>query len=68
MGDVLTRDRDYDLALKFFLRATEMETDPSDLDLVKQNTRSWWGVKLVRLPSSMYFEPRLTRKGDETFT
>lgn len=38
---------DYDLALKFFLRATEMETDPGNLELTKTNTRSWWGVKLV---------------------
>lgn len=38
---------DYDLALKFFLRATEMETDPGNLDLRKTSTRSWWGVKLV---------------------
>lgn len=42
-------DSDYDLALKFFLRATEMETDPEHLELYKTNSRTWWGVKLVRL-------------------
>jgi hypothetical protein len=39
---------DYDLALKFFLRASEMETDPQHLELYKTNSRTWWGVKLVR--------------------
>ena len=38
---------DYDLALKFFLRASEMETDPEHLELYKTNSRTWWGVKLV---------------------
>lgn len=46
----LTGSSDYDLALKFFLRAVEMETDPSDLTLAKANTRTWWGVKLVSSP------------------
>jgi hypothetical protein len=38
---------DYDMALKFFLRASEMETDPEHKESNKTRTRTWWGVKLV---------------------
>lgn len=55
---VLTESRDYDLALKFFLRAIEMETDPGNLQLGKTNTRSWWGVKLVSVTSFPLVDPR----------
>ncbi|ORX41019.1 hypothetical protein BD324DRAFT_612908 [Kockovaella imperatae] len=39
---------DYQLALKYFLRATEMQTDPSSPGAKEEScrTRSWWGVKL----------------------
>ena len=41
-------DRDYNLALKYFLRATEMQTDPSRPETSGPGkTRSWWGVRLV---------------------
>jgi len=35
------------MALKFFLRASEMETDPEHKESNKTRTRTWWGVKLV---------------------
>jgi hypothetical protein len=44
----LTRS-DYQLALKHFLRTTEMETDPSYPSANKTSTRTWWGIKLVCL-------------------
>jgi hypothetical protein len=37
---------DYQLALKYFLRATEMET-PAEGNAEGFRTRSWWGVKQV---------------------
>ncbi|KAK1923098.1 hypothetical protein DB88DRAFT_493778 [Papiliotrema laurentii] len=37
---------DYQLALKYYLRAVEMQTDPDDRDSAKKNTRAWWGIKL----------------------
>lgn len=46
--------RDYPLALKFFLRAIEMATDPLAGPNVSakdtpggEKTRAWWGVRLV---------------------
>lgn len=46
--------RDYSLALKFFLRAIEMATDPLAGPNVSakdtpggEKTRAWWGVRLV---------------------
>ena len=39
---------DYQLALKYFLRAVEMQTDATKPESTgSKNTRSWWGVKLV---------------------
>lgn len=35
------------MALKFFLRASEMETDPEHKESNKIRTRTWWGIKLV---------------------
>lgn len=35
------------MALKHYLRASEMETDPVHLDDSKSSTRTWWGIKLV---------------------
>lgn len=55
MNNTDGHDRDYPLALKFFLRAVEMSTDPSAGPGVAakdtpggEKTRAWWGVKLVR--------------------
>lgn len=41
---------DYQLALKYYLRATEMQTPPTGKP-DGQRTRAWWGVKMVRLLS-----------------
>lgn len=40
---------DYQLALKYFLRAVEMQVEPSDPTGGKKRSREWWGIKLVRL-------------------
>ena len=41
--------RDHQSALKYFLRAAEMQIDPSSPGSAEESrsTRSWWGVKLV---------------------
>jgi hypothetical protein len=52
--------RDYQLALKHFLRATEMETPPSGSSVEgTPKSRSWWGVKLVRVAPSSPASPSL---------
>lgn len=50
----LTLCSDYQLALKYFLRAVEMQTEPSDPTGGKKRSREWWGIKLVRLWSHDY--------------
>jgi hypothetical protein len=45
---MLTRCRDYQLALKFYLRAIEMATPPAgSMNDTAVKTREWWGVRQV---------------------
>jgi len=53
---------DYQLALKYFLRAIEMQTDPNHKDS-SNKCRAWWGVKLVRR-LSQYREQTLIAVGE----
>lgn len=45
-GETAYTSGDYQLALKYFLRAIEMETaPPPDGNLLPRSMRAWWGVK-----------------------
>ncbi|KAK4688607.1 ER membrane protein complex subunit 2, partial [Tremellales sp. Uapishka_1] len=71
---------DYQLALKYFLRATEMETEPSGTTEASTKSRSWWGVKLATrrllnlsnsdssVPSNLSSSPKQLRLLDELAT